>query len=174
VFGLVVAGIAGGWAVSMISAPPGWEPTQLRVALTAATGTAARLPVAVRRPGAVVRAVLGTFVVLALGLVTYLGIEAVVTPLASVGLRGLGVGLAVVMLALAFVPLRARLRAMLERAIFRRSQRQHERLQSFLHELPPQLGGLGCSRRAIAAFVGGLGCPGGAPRLPPPPPPGPP
>src|SRR5262249_58564534 len=92
----------------------------------------------------------------------YLGIEAVVTPLASVGLRGLGVGLAVVMLALAFVPLRARLRAMLERAIFRRSQRQHERLQSFLHELPPELGTLECSRRAIAAFVEVMDCTGAA------------
>src|SRR5262249_4367692 len=94
--------------------------------------------------------------------VTYLGIEAVVTPLASVGLRRLGVGLAVVMLALAFVPLRARLRAMLEQAIFRRSQRRHEQLQSFLRGLPPELGALECSRRATAALVEVLGCPGAA------------
>ena len=51
---------------------------------------------------------------------------------------------------------------MLERAIFRRNQRQHERLQSFLHELPPELGTLECSRRAIAAFVEVLDCTGAA------------
>ena len=140
VFGLVVAGIAGGLTMTLINIAPGWEPTPLRVALTAITGTAALLPVAIRSLGGVVRALLGTFVVLALGLVTYLGIEAVVRPLASVGLRRLGVGLAVVMLALAFVPLRARLRGMLERAIFRRSQRRHERLQGFLHESATRAG----------------------------------
>jgi signal transduction histidine kinase len=162
VFGLVVAGIAGGVTVTLINVAPGWEPTPLRVALTAITGTAALLPFAIRYLGGVVRALLGTFVVLALGLVTYLGIETVVRPLASVGLGRLGVGLAAGILALAFVPLQVWLRGVLERAIFRRSQRRHERLQSFLHGLPPELGTIECSRRAIAAFVEALDCTGAA------------
>ena len=159
VFRLVIAGVAAGWMLSLPSQPPGWAPTPLRVALTAITGTAALFPVALRALGEVVRVVLGTVVVLALATATYVGIETIVAPVVGVGLDRLGVGLAAAALALAFVPLQAWLRGALERTIFRRSQRRRERLQAFLHELPPELGTLECSRRAVAALVNVLRCP---------------
>src|SRR5262249_40360725 len=122
---------------------------------------AALFPIALRSLGEGVRGALGTLVALALAVLTWIAIQGVGAPIARVGLGRLALPIAPLGLAPVVGPLPAWARDVLERAVFRRTQRRGERLQAFLHELPPELGTLECSRRAVEALVDVLRSPGG-------------
>lgn len=134
----------------------------VEVFLGAGTGFAVIILVAVGMLGEVVRGLLAALTALAIAAAAFIAVEAVATPLAAVGLRGISVAVAATMLAVAMVPLWSRIRSGLDRLLFRRSRSRRGELLAFLQRLPPGLGIHECTRRSLAALVAILRCRGAA------------
>jgi signal transduction histidine kinase len=138
------------------------QPSWIEVGLRATTGFAVLIPIAVSTLGEVVRALVASLTALAVAALAFIAVEAVVGPLAAVGFGGISVAVAAAMVSIAMVPVWSRVRAALERALFRRGRSRHAELLAFLQRLPPEQGTRACVRQALSALVEILRCRGAA------------
>jgi signal transduction histidine kinase len=123
------------------------------VLLDLGVGVLVAVPFLVRGLGAVIPAALGAVTAVTAGAGVYLGGRAAHAALAGSGLGAVVDLAAIVTLVLVLGPVQARLRAGLERLVHRRTRRRGEELQAFMHTLTPELGTVGCCRRALAELV---------------------
>jgi len=157
---LVAWGLLSAVAASLALAAAGQLPFGL-VVLDVGIALAIGAPIALRLLGVVIPDVLVTATLLAAAGGVVVAHTALAARLAPRDLPLLHFAAALV-IALVFMPGQAWLRAATNRLVLRRSRHQQAALQAFLHTLSPELGTLGCCRRALAELVRVRQVPGAA------------
>jgi signal transduction histidine kinase len=150
------------WALVLLSAPPGWEPTPGKLAAIVLTAWTTTIPFAVRNLGAVVRGLLVLGAALVATAAVHLGTQALAAAIVAGGFERLAFLLPVIAFVAVLVPGSAWVRAAIDRVVFRRSRRRRAELQTFVHALSPELGGVECCRRTLDRLVAVMPCRGAA------------